>query len=263
MLLAMMILMMASYTSAFLEIVDIRPSENINLGNTTGITIICRYDLRYFIHFYLVRNGDDVIFQMNYSSREKKSKVVIKRKGFHCTPIHSRRGQVTCWKLHLTCEDAAYYTCRSNEEVSQSRRIKVRPYVSRLQVLNPPIEVGKTLILRCTAYVGEDFGIATFVWFEITRLGVSLLMRPVHVPPRGKCYKSVVSSYRYTLKRWDADTANITCFLNGKTLTKQLIPTGWKQREIGQNNADKLCGANTITKFFIFATYLVFIGICR
>ncbi|XP_014786274.1 uncharacterized protein LOC106880713 isoform X2 [Octopus bimaculoides] len=221
MLLAMMILMMASYTLAYIEIVDISPLDYIDFGYTTGITIICQFKLDDLNALYIERNNNP-IFKFQYSWETRKYYIAYKHRGFDCTPITGPKDLTTCWKFNPTCEDAASYSCTSYAESSEPKILKARSYISGLQVLNPPIEVGKTSIFRCSAYIAAPFGIKDFLWFERTLSGTKVHEHKIKVLSRDECLTPVVSIYNYTVKHEDFGVTNITCFLDGKTLTKLL-----------------------------------------
>ncbi|CAI9737731.1 Hypothetical predicted protein [Octopus vulgaris] len=172
-----------------MEIVDTKPSETIDFGYTTGMTITCRYNLKNVLYFALVQNLNYIVFKTHYVEEERKFLPVIKRKGFDCTLDHIKNDEVTCWKFNPTCDDAAYYSCKTNLESSKVKALKARSYINKLQVLNPPAEKGKTMFLRCTAYVGAPLREAYFIW--------------------------------------NAGSTTLTCFLDGETLSEKLIPPDW------------------------------------
>lgn len=82
------------------------------------------------------------------------------------------------------------------------------------------------MIIRCTAYIGVPKSSIYFVWFERTEYRVeafAYLVKAIHL---GKCFNLAVSTYNYTLDYLDADTAKVSCFVNGRTLTRRLLPEG-------------------------------------
>ncbi|XP_014786275.1 uncharacterized protein LOC106880714 [Octopus bimaculoides] len=128
MLVVLMLLMMASYISTPLEIADMKPSETIDLGYTTGITITCRHNLKNFIHFALVQNQDYVVFKVYRIKEERRFKTVTKRKGFDCTLDFINKDEIICWKFNPACEDATYYTCKTNLQSSKPKVLKNKLY---------------------------------------------------------------------------------------------------------------------------------------
>ncbi|XP_014786281.1 uncharacterized protein LOC106880715 isoform X6 [Octopus bimaculoides] len=124
MLLAMMILMMASYSSAYVRIENIYPSKIINLGDNSGIIIECQYNVRNFKNLLLMKSYSKVVFKIDYDKEKDIYAKTIRKDGFDCTSINSNEGQIICWKLNPTCEDATTYTCSSATEFSKPKTLK-------------------------------------------------------------------------------------------------------------------------------------------
>ncbi|XP_014786270.1 uncharacterized protein LOC106880708 [Octopus bimaculoides] len=220
-----------------------KPSETIEFGPNTGITITCQYNLGKSFQFVLVQNYNDIVFQTDFDQAEGRFKITVRRKGFHCTPFNGSKGQITCWKFNPTCDDATHYTCKSDKERSTSKTLKVGSQMNTLKILNPPIEVDKPLIFICSANIGVPKTSTYFVWFERTRVRVNAFPDSVNAVHRGKCFNLAVSTFNYTLAFSDAGSANITCFLNGRTLTERLTPTEWERIIIADNAG--YCSMNT------------------
>ncbi|XP_036366490.1 uncharacterized protein LOC118766814 [Octopus sinensis] len=169
--------------------------------------------------------NDNIIFQSDFDRSEKRFKPVVKRKGFDCTPAKfGPKGEITCWKFVASCEDATHYSCKTNEESSPSKTFEVGSFISKLKLLNPPIEVNKTLIFRCTAFIGVPRNSTYFVWFERTRIRVNAFPRSVSVDQYDHCINVAVSIFNYTLNFRNAGSTTLTCFLDGETLSERLIP---------------------------------------
>ncbi|XP_052831156.1 uncharacterized protein LOC106880715 isoform X5 [Octopus bimaculoides] len=241
------------------------PPDIIDYGYTSTLVIICRYNVKHFDEFLLMQNDNHAVLRLKYYSHENYFYKDIQRDGFDCTPIKGYKGQITCWKFNPTCKDAANYTCRSATETSKPKTLKARSFMKSLDIVNPPIEVDKTLVFRCAAYVTELYGYSNFLWFERKLRDTRIHMNTVEAQRHFECLIPVVSFHRYTVKHKDVGFTNITCFLNGETLTKLLIKqAGSEQKPLGQtNNAEKLYSANIITKILTFATYMLFISNLR
>ncbi|XP_014786273.1 uncharacterized protein LOC106880713 isoform X1 [Octopus bimaculoides] len=259
MLLVMMLLMMASYTSAFVEIVDMIPSGTFDMGHTTTLIIKCQYAADNLIQFFLLRNHTEVIFQYDYNLKRKAFVERNKKRGFECSPLAQNKGVVTCTKFNLTCEDATYYTCKTNVNISKTRLLKVKSHMKKLEFLNPPAKVNQLAFFKCSAYVGAPFGATNFVWVHTTQNHKWININSVVVPPLGKCLAPAVSLKKILIREGDIGYSNITCVLFGESRTMLLTNiTGGEQEQIA-DNADKLYDANTLTRILKFAATLLVI----
>ncbi|CAI9737734.1 Hypothetical predicted protein [Octopus vulgaris] len=158
--------------AAVIEIADVLPSSNIDFANRTFLTIKCRYAIENLLQFFLVRNHSEVIVQIYYQKKTGGFAVVSKRKGFDCTVPTvpgDKKGVITCSKRYPSCEDATYYKCSTYKESSKSRLVRVRSFIKKLEFLNPPAEVNKLAIFRCSAYIGAPFGATDFLWSHETK----------------------------------------------------------------------------------------------
>uniref|UniRef100_A0A0L8FXF0 Ig-like domain-containing protein n=1 Tax=Octopus bimaculoides TaxID=37653 RepID=A0A0L8FXF0_OCTBM len=237
MLLAMMILMMASYSSAYVRIENIYPSKIINLGDNSGIIIECQYNVRNFKNLLLMKSYSKVVFKIDYDKEKDIYAKTIRKDGFDCTSINSNEGQIICWKLNPTCEDATTYTCSSATEFSKPKTLKVKSYIKSLDLLTSPVYVNKLAIFRCTAYIGAPYGITDLVWFERKHNDTNIRVKKVNVQSHGKCLVPVVSIYNYTVKEGDVDETEISCFVNGASMTKLLInKTEIEEERRGETN---------------------------
>lgn len=104
-----------------------------------------------------------------------------------------------------------------------------RSFLKDLYVLNPPIEVSKTLSLRCTAYIAISYHSSNFLWFERRFYDTHIHEKTVPVYRRFDCLTPIVSFHNYTVKKNDVGITKITCFLNGQAITKLLANPPGKQ----------------------------------
>ncbi|XP_036366491.1 uncharacterized protein LOC118766815 [Octopus sinensis] len=185
-----------------------------------------------------MQNNENAVLKFQFSRSLNSFQKEIQRNGFDCTSILGYRGQIICWKFNPTCKDATTYTFRSATESSKPKTLKARSFLKSLDVLNLPIEVNKTLVFRCVAYIAAPTGINDILWFERGYRGTHMHIQKIETRPTRDCLSPVVSFHNYTVKQTDIDFTNITCFLNGETLTKLLIKsTGSKRAETTLGNS--------------------------
>ncbi|CAI9737732.1 Hypothetical predicted protein [Octopus vulgaris] len=219
--------MLKEYIGKVIEIADVFPSRNIDFAHKTFLTIKCRYDIKNFIQFFLVRNHSEVVVQMDYLLKTGNFVIVTRRKGFHCTPPISPI---------------------------------MRSFMKKLEFLNPPAKVNKLAIFRCSAYIGAPFGATDFLWIHETKHQMWINVSQVHVRPYGKCLSPAVSIKKIVIREGDIGNSSVSCSVHRISRTLQLTNiTGTEQKAI-RDNADKLSGANIITKILKFAATLLVIG---
>ncbi|XP_052830961.1 uncharacterized protein LOC128250265 isoform X2 [Octopus bimaculoides] len=240
MLLAIIILTMASYTSAYIGIVHMKPVDGIEPGVTTNISITILYATDNLLYFEFQQNGVTVV-HIQYYSNDKRYKRVNTIKGFNCSfPTTAKVDYITCWKYKPTCEDVATYSCKTFKEVSISRIFKANSKLEALEIVKTDKEkVERLTHLTCIASVGIPVKpLSLFVWI-VTRHGKTYkTYKEEKVLYTSGCYSKVTSDYTLTSPIDDVFDTNITCKTHFGSLTKRI--SDWSSVYMIRNYSEPL-----------------------
>ncbi|XP_052830969.1 uncharacterized protein LOC128250267 isoform X2 [Octopus bimaculoides] len=214
MLLTIIILTMASYSSASITISRITPSDGIVAIRKTGnITITCQYEVNSLPDFKLQRNGETVV-HIQYSTSDHKYEKIQTTKGFDCSLPTGNAGNIVCWKATPKCNDIANYTCVTPEESSSPKRFKAISTPRTITIYNRTREYNMLYtVFRCVVFVVPPSPQnLTIIWtlFGPNINNVTKYDYPV-VPAPKTCFSRVTSIYSYSEDTNDQYLRTIAC----------------------------------------------------
>ncbi|CAI9737157.1 Hypothetical predicted protein [Octopus vulgaris] len=108
----LMIVMMYSYTSAYVDIISYLPADGFTVGREDTLDISCLYKTNNPDWFTFKRN-DTIIAGIEYNERFNIFEIKMHDNDFSCTlnQLFSEFGVVNCRKKNLNCQDVGLYSC--------------------------------------------------------------------------------------------------------------------------------------------------------
>ncbi|XP_036355359.1 uncharacterized protein LOC115229977 isoform X2 [Octopus sinensis] len=219
----LMIVMMYSYTSAYVEIISYSPADGFTVGREDTLDISC---------LYKTNNPDWFKLKRNYTiiAEIENNEIKMHDNDFSCTlnQLISDFGVVNCRKKNLNCQDVGLYSCWLKDgDHSSMRFLRVKPSIKSFVLAENDFQMSRMATFKCTANVPwpNPWEEVVFRW-TLIRNGRNVVTEDrARVWGSDKCYTEVTSSYKHVV-HFDSFSSHsiISCTVFNQTRTRNIDP---------------------------------------
>ncbi|CAI9737158.1 Hypothetical predicted protein [Octopus vulgaris] len=141
----LMIVMMYSYTSAYVEIISYSPADGFTVGREDTLDISCLYNTNNPDWFTFRRNYT-VIAKIEYNERSNIFEIKMRDNDFSCTlnQLFSEFGVVNCRKKNLNRQDVGSYSCWLKDGDHSSIKFLTVFNQTRTEIIDPRIIIASS-----------------------------------------------------------------------------------------------------------------------